>query len=203
MAYFLLYIRLMDSGKGLRMNFRDVRFWAMLNALLALLIIALLGLLLRGQRRQGAVSVDGAERNETAPIPLNALAERGEVDFVRVGVRPVSFTRIVIAADAAEGWRVRGVQPQEWARLPASPGMDMTEGAEGYLLTFSLPGVCNEDIRLSVTDRVVTVQAVVRDPHGTQIGGVERRVRLPPTSKDDADFKAIFTNGVLRVCVAK
>ena len=184
------------------MNFRDVRFWAMLNAGLALLIIVLLGLLLLGQWRRGVMPAEASERNEIAP--LNALAERGEVNFVRVGVRPVSFTRILIAADAAEGWRIRGVQPQEWARLPASPGMDMTEGADGYLLTFSLQGVCNEDIRLSVTDRVVTVQAVVRDPHGTQIGGVERRVRLPPTSnEDDADFKALFTNGVLRVCVAK
>ena len=98
---------------------------------------------------------------------------------------------------------MRGVQPQEWARWPASPGMDMTETPDGYLLTFSLPGVHNDDIRLSMTGRVVTVQAVVRDPHGRQIGGMERRVLLPQMPDDATDCKAVYTNGVLRVSVAK
>ena len=125
------------------------------------------------------------------------------MDAGRVGVRQVSFSRNTILPDASEGWRLRGVQPQEWAFLPASPGMDMAERPDGYLLTFSLPGVRNEDVLLSMTDRVVTVQAIVRDARGNQVGGMERRVLLPRTPGDRSEFKALFTTGVLRVCVAK
>ena len=172
----------------------------MVNAVLALVIIALLVALLLGQRRRGAQIAGSLD-------PASDGGGAGEfhraVDCERERVRPVSFARIVISSETAEGWRVRGAQPQEWARLPASPGMDMAELPDGYLLTFSLPGVQNDDLRLSMTGRVVTVQAVVRDPNGNQVGGFERRVRLPRTSNDPADFKALYTNGVLRICVAK
>jgi len=187
------------------MYLRNIRFLVFLNALLALLILALLVCLLLGQWRQrSAQSPTGTNASGKVFSPFGKPpASRREIDAGHVGVRPVSFSRVVVSAEVAEGWRVRGMQPQEWARLPASPGMDMTEMPEGYLLTFSLPGVLNEDIRLSVTDRVVTVQAVVRDPLGNQVGGLERRVLLPQTPGDPADFKAVFTNGLLRVCVAK
>ena len=180
------------------MHLRDVRLWVVLNALLLLAILVLLVLLLFGQQRHVAAvsSVDNDYHGAPTVVPR-------EVDARRVGLRPVSFSRIVFSAETAEGWRVRGVQAQEWARLPASPGMDMAEMPDGYLLTFSLPGVQNDDIRLSMTGSVVTVQAIVRDPHGAQVGGLERRVRLPRTPNVPAEFKAIFTNGVLRICVAK
>ena len=98
---------------------------------------------------------------------------------------------------------MRGVQQEEWAYLPATPGMDMAERPDGYLLAFSLPGVRSQDIRLSMTDCVMTVQAVLRDVHGHPVGGMERRVLLPRTPGDPGAFKAFYTNGVLRICVAK
>lgn len=184
------------------MNFCDKRFWTVLNALLALGILILLLCLLLGRWRPGArQSPVGSDPKATAPV--NSSAVRREVDAGSVGVRPVSFTRNAILPDASESWRARGVQPQEWACLPASPGMDMAERSDGYLLAFSLPGVRNEDIRLSMTDRVVTVQAVIRDVRGNQVGGMERRVLLPRTPGDSAVFTARYTNGVLRICVAK
>ena len=177
---------------------RGVHFWSVLNALLASVIIVLLVCLLVGQRRNRADDRNTMPYDDSQPLSIPH-----EVDVGRVGMRPVSFTRIVVSAEAAEGWRARGVQPQEWARLPASPGMDMAELPDGYLLTISLPGVCNADIRLSMTGQVVTVQAVMRNAQGEPVGGMERRVRLPRTPNDPADFKALFTNGVLRICVMK
>jgi len=184
------------------MNFCDKRLWTVLNALLALGILILLICLLLGRWRTGA-RLSPVGNDPKAAAPVNSSAVRREVDAGRVGVRPVSFTRNSVLPDASENWRIRGIQPQEWALLPASPGMDMAERPDGYLLAFSLPGVRNEDIRLSMTDRVVTVQAVIRDARGNQVGGMERRVLLPRTPGDPAAFQALFTNGVLRICVAK
>ena len=188
------------------MQFSDKRFWIYLNAALVLLVIVLLiCLLLERVRSRAAVSATGhAVRGTQAAeaVPSQPVVRR-EVDAGRVGVRSVSFAKNTAASDVAENWRMRGMQPQEWARLPASPGMDMAESPDGYLLAFSLPGVRNEDIRLSLTGRVMTVQAVVRDTRGNQVGGLERRVLLPRTSGEAANFQALYSNGVLRICVAK
>lgn len=188
------------------MQFSDKRLWMYVNVLLALAVMVLLICLLVGLGRSRAAAPangnaePGAQAVEAAPSPPVA---RREVDAGRVGVRPVSYLKSAMSADATESWRLRGVQPQEWARLPASPGMDMAETQDGYLLTFSLPGVRNDDIRLSLTGRVMTVQAVVRDPQGKQVGGMERRVLLPRASGDAAEFQALYTNGILRICVTK
>ncbi|MFZ4396190.1 MAG: Hsp20/alpha crystallin family protein [Kiritimatiellia bacterium] len=191
------------------MQFFNIRFWVYLNAALALVVIVLLIGLLIGRGRASHAVEPAAGNGEMGAQAVDALpallppAVRREVDAGRVGVRPVSYVKNAVAPDATENWRMRGMHPQEWARLPASPGMDMTETQNGYLLTFSLPGVRNEDIRLSLTGRVMTVQAMVRDPHGKQVGGMERRVLLPRASGDLAEFQALYSNGVLRICVAK
>ena len=187
------------------MDFRDQRFWALVNAILLLGIIALLAYLLigRGRHAASAPESDASRRDQPVP-PATAPAGKREVDAGRVWVRPVSFTANTVPPDnMRDAWSLRGVQPQEWARLPASPGMDMAETSAGYLLTFSLPGVRNEDIRLTMTDRVVTVQAVIRDSRGNRVGGMERRVLLPRIPGDPAEFEALFTNGILHVSVAK
>ena len=183
----------------------DLRFWMISNAVLALVIIALLIYVLIGQRRNGCMPVldDSEGAGHVAVAMVAPLEVHRAVAIERVGGRPVSFSRMIFSTEVTEGWRVRGVEPQEWARLPASPGMDMAEMPDAYQLTFSLPGVRQNDIHLCLTGSVVTVQAVVRDMHGDQVGGIERRVRLPRTPNDPAEFKSLFTNGVLRISVTK
>jgi HSP20 family molecular chaperone IbpA len=137
-----------------------------------------------------------------ATVPTERMVSRREVAVG--GVRPVSFLPPAGRSSAREAWVLRGVEAQEWSRLPASPGMDMAESEESYLLTFSLPGVRDDDIRLTMTGRVMSVQAKLRDEQGNQVGGVERRVLLPHTSGGaSVSFTARYTNGTLRVCVAK
>jgi HSP20 family molecular chaperone IbpA len=181
------------------MLFRDKRVWFILNALLAAGIVVLVAWLLADHW----LSRGAPAGSHATAAPGSSSAVRREVDAGRVGVRPVSFAPNALSSEAPEVWRMRGMHPREWARLPASPGMDMAETPEGFLLTFSLPGVRNEDVRLTMTGRVVTVHAVVRDPHGNQVGGMERRVLLPRAPGDPSGFKALYTNGVLRICVAK
>jgi len=183
------------------MHLRHMRFLVILNALLTLVILVLLACLWSGRCRFAA----GQTHIETKTAPdgaqSDALREIGVVH--RVGIRAVSFTCQALPPDPSDGWRQRGMQPQEWARLPASPGMDMTETPDNYLLNFSLPGVSNNDIHLSMTGRVVSIQAVVRDARGHEICAMERRVLLPRIPGDSTEFKAHYTNGVLRVCVGK
>jgi len=187
--------------KAFGMNYGSYRFWAILNALLALGILILLVCLLLGRSIQ-------AKNAHSGPVPASAqpmvsFAIHREMSVQRTGMREVCFAPLPPMPDAAEVWRARGVQAQEWARLPASPGMDMLERPDAYLLAFSLPGVRDEDIRLTVTDQVVSVQAVVRDLAGNPVGDVARHVRLPQAPGNPAECRSCFSNGILRVCVAK
>ena len=79
----------------------------------------------------------------------------------------------------------------------------MLERPDAYLLAFSLPGVRCEDIWFTVTDRVVTVQAVVRNLAGDLVASVARHVRLPQAPGNSAQCTSCFSNGILRICVAK
>jgi HSP20 family molecular chaperone IbpA len=186
-----------DRGKG---------FLVWVNTLLLVLVAVLLGLLLWRVWWVDATRPDAdnllVHRLIVAAAPPEPVLRR-EVAVGRVGVRAVSFAPLAEVSNLRETWVLRGVEHQAWARLPASPGMDMVESSEGYLLTFSLPGVRDEDIRLSLTGRVMSVHARLRDGQGHQVGGMERRVRLPHTSGDPALFTARYTNGILRVCVGK
>ncbi len=174
------------------------------NTLLLVLVAVLLGLLLWRVWWVDATRPEAGDllvhRLIVAAAPPEPVLRR---EVMVGGVRAVSFAPLAGVSNLRETWVMRGVEPQEWARLPASPGMDMVESSEGYLLTFSLPGVRDEDIRLSLTGRVMSVHARLRDGQGNQVGGMERRVRLPHTSGDPALFTARYTNGILRVCVGK
>ncbi len=185
------------------MNYGSYRFWAILNALLALgiLILLLCLLLVRGR---GVLAKNAHNEPVSAVMqPMVSFAIHHEMTVQRTGMREVCFAPPPPMPDAAEVWRGRGMQAQEWARLPASPGMDMLERPNAYLLAFSLPGVRDEDIWLTVTDRVVSVQAVVRDLAGNPVSAVERHVRLPQAPGNPAEWKSCFSNGILRICVAK
>jgi HSP20 family molecular chaperone IbpA len=178
------------------MVFQDRRFWVLVNALLATAMVIVVGCIFIIRWR-------GPEPLRPAGEPARPAVRR-LVDAGRVDVRPVAYAAPAVA-DVSGGLRMRGVLPQEWARLPPSPGMDTAEmpDGKGYLLTFSLPGVRGEDVQLTMTGSVVTVQALVRDADGNRIGGMERRVWLPQLSGTPGEYRSFFSNGFLCVVVPK
>jgi len=188
------------------MAFRNRRIWKVVNALLFGSILVLLVLLLanprwlRGRAKQQDSAVGRLPPSEPAAVD-STMSRR--VNAGQMGMRPISFVHETGSRDRRGVWMMRGMQPQEWAPLPACPGMDMQETTNGYLLAFSMPGVRPEDVQLSMTGRVVLVHAILRDGAGNRMGGMDRRVLLPRTPGNPADFQARFTNGILRVCVAK
>lgn len=146
----------------------------------------------------------GSDRNVKEQSAARTAPVRREIDAGHVGLRPVSFGDMGQRHASPDIWSAHGAQPQEWDWLPASPGMDMAETAHDYVISFSMPGIRPDDIRLTVTDCVVTVQAKLRDAGGTPVGAVVRRVQLPATANGFlAGVATSLSNGILRVCVAK
>jgi len=162
--------------------------WKWLNTLLLLGIFVLLLLLLIA-----------CWHNNVARTAAFEIAEvHRELSVGRFGM-----PNVPLPDTPREMWSHRGVQPQEWDRVPPSPGMDMAETPRGYVLAFSLPGVRQEDIQLLVTGRLVTVQVALRNRDGERAGGLMRRVQLPVAVSNGAPFAAQLSNGVLRVCVSR
>ena len=176
------------------MQFGNIPVWKWLNTLLLSGIFVLLLLLLIAYGRNNVAS-------RTAAVEITEV--RREVSVGRFGMHNVEFDPSMRPPSPREMWRDHGVQPQEWDRVPPSPGMDMAETPRGYVLAFSLPGVRQEDIQLLVTGRFVTVQAVLRNHDGGRTGDLLRRVQLPAAISNGAPFAAQLSNGVLRVCVSR
>lgn len=90
------------------------------------------------------------------------------------------------------------------------PETDVEETAREIVVSFALPGVDKSDIRVNVTETLLTVSGRRREkesaheagwrelPHGEFL----RRVRLPDEVKP-ASAKAAYRNGVLRVTLAR
>jgi HSP20 family protein len=94
----------------------------------------------------------------------------------------------------------------------AVPPMDLVEDNGGYLMTVELPGLSSEDIKLRVTEDMISVSAEKSESHKSEkgehriselrYGTFQRAMALPPGI--DADkIEAIFKNGVLRVTLPK
>lgn len=177
--------------------------WALVNGVLlaGIVLLFVCWAVLSLRSIQGLESEDrNADRVEdrTEPAPAPRVVDAGGI-----GVHPISFGDAVRTEGLPERWTRRGVQVREWDWLPACPGMDMTETPRDYVLLFSLPGVRDADIRMGVTGRVFSVQAVLRNADGKRIGGMRRRVQLPETPGSDGIVFAACSNGILRVCVRK
>ena len=90
-----------------------------------------------------------------------------------------------------------------WNRLTASPSMDMREQSGEYVVVFSLPGVQESDIAVSLDGRLLHVHAPVFDRRGGHVRVFEQTVRLPGPVAESQDAEAGLTNGILRVVVPK
>lgn len=93
-----------------------------------------------------------------------------------------------------------------------SPALDMTEKDDSYRITAELPGMKDDDIEVSVAERVLTISGEKRHDEERHEGGTllsERRygaftrsIRLPEDA-DPAEIEAYFKKGVLTVQVRK
>jgi HSP20 family protein len=92
------------------------------------------------------------------------------------------------------------------------PAMDVAESEAGYTLSFDLPGMTKEQVKVTIERDTVNVEAAPADAAAAEAGRVvhrERRaprfartVRLP-TELNHAGSLARFENGVLTLTLAK
>ena len=88
-----------------------------------------------------------------------------------------------------------------WDRVAASPTLDMRDDKDRYVVTFSVPGISAEDIRVNLDGRILTVSAVDRIGSGSQI--LRTQVLLPGPVQRSDDVQAVLTNNLLSVSLPK
>lgn len=106
------------------------------------------------------------------------------------------------------------------ATIPSShrgmllPKLDVVEKANEFLVSFELPGVKKDDIKVSIEDGVLSVMAERREEkkddnendhyHYSErrYGSIKRAITLPPQA-DAENVNASFENGVLSLGFAK
>ena len=104
----------------------------------------------------------------------------------------------------------RSETPQHSTRVPA---MDVSETETGYALSFDLPGIVKEQVKVSIDGRRVEVEATpeasAAGPEGARV--VYRERSLPrfarsvtlPAELDASTSTAQFANGVLTLTLVK
>ncbi len=92
------------------------------------------------------------------------------------------------------------------------PAMDLVEHEDHFLLSADLPGMKQEDVKLEVSDGVLTVAGERKTTHEERKGGYIRIERAAgtfqrsltlPDGVDPEQVSAGFSNGVLEVRVPK
>ena len=104
----------------------------------------------------------------------------------------------------------RGEAPQTTTRVPA---MDVSETDGSYALSFDLPGIVKEQVKVTIDGRRVEVEATPEAPAAGPEGArvVYRERRLPrfarsvtlPAELDASASTAQFSNGVLILTLVK
>tara|TARA_B110001454_G_scaffold219203_1_gene252158 strand:- start:83515 stop:84021 length:507 start_codon:yes stop_codon:yes gene_type:complete len=93
-----------------------------------------------------------------------------------------------------------------------SPQAELKENEKGYLLSFDVPGITEQDIKIDFHDSVLRIYGERKSEHKDEKDGTfhtekyyghfERSFRLPETI-DDANIEANYNNGVLQVFLPK
>lgn len=104
------------------------------------------------------------------------------------------------------------VQPLHGDPLPAQIKVDIHERDDAFELQAEIPGVKKEDIQVEIDGSLVSLQAELRQEDSRKegrslrseryYGSVSRMVQLP-TEVDEANAKARYENGVLRLVLPK
>ena len=107
-----------------------------------------------------------------------------------------------------EPFRSVGKRLAEWVAPPA----EASSAAGAYTITVELPGVAEEDIHLSVSEHVLTLQGEKREEREEQgesyyfsersYGAFSRSFRLPPDA-DGGRVEADLKDGVLTIRVPR
>jgi len=131
---------------------------------------------------------------EQAELPAEAVPRFPTAQVMAMDAMMESMARLHSAVQFNRGWD----------RLQASPTLDMRDTENGYLVTFSIPGVNADDLGVLLDGRVLTVRAWC-PADGAGGGGhrYERRILLPGPVGEAGEAQAHLTNGVLRVHVPK
>ncbi len=104
----------------------------------------------------------------------------------------------------------RGVETH--AEAAQRPAMDVAETATGYTLSFDLPGMAKEQVKVTIDGRTVSVEASAETPAAADaVRIVYRERRVPrfarsvtlPLEIDAGASQARFADGVLTLTLVK
>jgi HSP20 family protein len=125
-------------------------------------------------------------------------------------VLPLSYPLPRRAFHPAWGRALRVVEAS--ADAPQRPAMDVAETDKGYTLSFDLPGMAKEQVKVTIDGRAVSVEASPADEAATDAARVIYRERRAPrfartvtlpAELDHAGSQARFENGVLTLTLVK
>lgn len=116
------------------------------------------------------------------------------------------------------GWRHPfSFRRQSFGQLPQpfegkTPRVDLIEQDKEFLVKAELPGVNKKDIKITIADSMVTIEAATSKEEKEEKGDYYRReisrgtysrsLRLPVKVKED-DARASFKNGILELSIPK
>ncbi len=93
-----------------------------------------------------------------------------------------------------------------------SPKAEIKENDKGYLLSFDIPGIKEDDIKIDFNDSVLRIYGERKSEHKEETEGTfhtekyyghfERSFKVPEAI-DDANIEAHYNNGVLQVFLPK
>ncbi len=141
---------------------------------------------------------------------LPDLFRNGALGFARIPFRDFDRMLSDMWAGTAPG---SGFEVPTLAGTPAfKPSCDVTENETHYLMSFDLPGVKKEDIKIDVQDGVLTVSGERHDENEKKArntfhserfyGSFSRSFHLPAGAKPE-HIQASYADGVLKVSVPK
>jgi len=105
-----------------------------------------------------------------------------------------------------------GVGEKSWD--PLTPRVDLSETEKDVIVSMELPGICEEDIDVSIKDNALTVSGEKKQERDSEekdkgwyrlerhFGSFSRTVPLPTRVKD-SEAEATFKNGVLTISIPK
>lgn len=145
----------------------------------------------------------GREEEEVRKMTMSPFRGRGFYDLHSEMNR--MFDEVLGGIARGRTGRQQGVQSTEWA-----PSMDVLEEDGNLVIKAELPGVKQEDVDITVHDRVLTISGQRREETETERGGYHVRERrrgafsrslMLPQDVDEDRIRARYENGVLEVTV--
>jgi HSP20 family protein len=140
----------------------------------------------------------------------SALARRRLPDFTEQLIEP--FTQLRDEVDRLFDSLPLRMPSLRFARIAATPAIDMSETDKAYKVTAELPGMEPENVEVTFEDGLLRIAGEKREQRDENeqgyrfsertYGSFERLIQLPAAALGDK-IKAKFKNGVLTVTVPK